>query len=255
MRIFFASVVIIITIFSGCVPNKETATHELTLSLPDVLNRVRERHAYIKTLKGSGSITVEAPKVSNSGSFDVDLKKPDSVLVELHGPFGIHVGTLSLSRDQFIFFNRMENTAVIGKPDGRTLQSMFQLNMEFDEILHAFTGEFPLSVEQDSLMKFYVDEGMYVARYKDGDGEKEYRIDGSDFIINSYRVLDAAGKVTLNASATRHNTVQQIAMPTLLRVIFPIERRSVTIAYDNIRLNEPVGCFFALPDQVERIYR
>jgi hypothetical protein len=44
-------------------------------------------------------------------------------------------------------------------------------------------------------------------------------------------------------------------MPSLLRVVFPKDRRSVTIAYDDVRPNEPVECSFSLPDQVERIYR
>src|SRR5438552_3424073 len=120
---------------AGCGGPKETAKLEHNLPIDSVFARVQQRYAYVKTLKGGGSITVESREASQNGSFDVDLKKPDSVLVELHGPFGLHVGTLSLSRDQFIFYNRMENNAVVGKPDGETLHSMFHLNMQFDELL------------------------------------------------------------------------------------------------------------------------
>jgi outer membrane lipoprotein-sorting protein len=241
-------------LLGGCAAQKESIKY-LNLSLPEVLDKVRERHSLIKTLKGGGSITVEAPDASNSGSFDVDLKKPDSVRVELHGPFGLHVGTLSLSRDQFIFYNRMDNTAVLGKPDGRTLRSMFHLNMEFDELLHAFTGEFPLSAASDSLERFYIKDDMYIVLYKNDHEKKEYRIDADDFIINSYRVIDSTGKTIMSASATRPAITESITMPSLLRVIFPKERRSITVAYDDIRPNEPVECSFSLPDQVERIYR
>lgn len=255
MRRYFAGSLVVILIFlGGCTGQKESIKN-LNLTLSEVLEKVRERHSLIKTLKGGGSITVEAPNASNSGSFDVDLKKPDSVRVELHGPFGLHVGTLSLSRDQFIFYNRMDNTAILGKPDGRTLQTMFHLNMEFDELLHAFTGEFPLSVESDSLEKFYIKDNVYIVLYKNDHEKKEYRIDADDFIINNYRVIDSTGKTTMNASATRPTTAEHITMPSLLRVVFPMDHRSVTIAYDDIRPNEPVECSFSLPDQVERIYR
>ena len=44
-------------------------------------------------------------------------------------------------------------------------------------------------------------------------------------------------------------------MPAFLRVIFPRERRAVTIAYDEVRLNEPVNCSFLLPKQVEVVDR
>jgi hypothetical protein len=253
-RYFAASIFFALMLLSGCAMQKESVKN-LGLSLTDVLERVRERSSFVKTLKGGGSITVEAPTASNSGSFDVDLKKPDSVRVELHGPFGLHVGTLSLSRDQFIFYNRMDNTAVLGRPDGRTLQSMFHLNMEFDELLHAFTGEFPLSAPGDSLERFYVKEDMYVVLYKNDHEKKEYRIDADDFIINSYRVIDSTGRSIMTASATRPTATENITMPSLLRVIFPKERRSVTVAYDDIHPNKPVECSFSLPEQVERIYR
>ncbi|MFI5253169.1 MAG: DUF4292 domain-containing protein [Bacteroidota bacterium] len=249
-----AVIIIVLFLLNGCAAHKESVKN-LNLSLPEVLAKVRERNSFIKTLKGGGAITVEAPKVSNNGSFDVDLKKPDSMLVEFHGPFGLHVGTLSLDRDQFIFYNRMENTAVIGKPDGRTLEAMFHLDMEFNEILHAFTGEFPLSVENDSLVRFYVEKDSYTAIFKDEQGTKEYHIDAGDFIINSYRTLDSTGEVVMNASASRPTSVENFEMPTLLRVIFPKERRSITIYYHDIHLNEPVECYFTLPDNVDHIYR
>ena len=94
MRRYFAGSLVVILIFlGGCTGQKESIKN-LNLTLSEVLEKVRERHSLIKTLKGGGSITVEAPNASNSGSFDVDLKKPDSVRVELHGPFGLHVGKI-----------------------------------------------------------------------------------------------------------------------------------------------------------------
>jgi len=227
------------------------------MALNDVLYNVGERNKNIHTLKGDGSITVESPEGSNRGSFDAFVKKPDSLRVELNGPFGIHIGTLALSREQFLFYNRMENTAIVGKPDGTTLRSMFRLKMQFDEVIHAFTGEFPAATDGDSLEQFYVHDDLYVIKYHTTDGAKEYRIDGDTFVITSYRVFDRSGTVVLAADATRIESGEEtsIAMPMLLRVIFPEEHRSVTIAYDDVQLNEPVECSFTLPKQAEVIYR
>jgi hypothetical protein len=240
---------------AGCHPPQETVVKEYKLPLDEVLSRVRLRYEHVKTLKGDGSITVESTQQSQSGSFDVDLKKPDSVLVDLHGPLGIHVGTLSLARDRFIFYNRMENTALIGKPDGKTLQAMFHLNMEFDELLDTFTGEFPLGIERDSLSRFTVSDGLYIAVFRDAGRQKEYRIDGDAFFIASYRILSDEGKPLMVATASRPVDAGEIEMPRLVRVVFPGERRSVTIAYDNIVLNAPVDCAFSLPERVEVIHR
>ena len=221
----------------------------------EVLQHVQERNEKISTLKGNGTITVESPEESNSGSFDVKLKKPDSLRVEFSGPFGIHVGTLALSRNQFLFYNWRENRAIVGAPDGAMLQSMFRLKMQFDEVLNAFTGEFPISIQQDSANRFYVEGELYIVKYRTAEGTKEYRIDGDAFVITSYRLLDDQGRSTLNAFASRIENTDNIAMPRLLRVIFPRERRSVTIAYDDIEFNKPLECAFFPPQQAEVIHR
>jgi hypothetical protein len=209
----------------------------------------------VRTLRGNGTITVEAPEGSNSSYFDASLKKPDSLLVEFKGPFGIHVATLQLCRNKFVFLNRMENTAIIGKPDGRTLQSMFRLKMAFDEILNVFSGEFPAAAPGDSLARFSVEDDRYVLRYAEGAGEKEYRIDGDDFVVTSYRVADSSGDPAVTATASRIDDSPPVAVPKLLRVIFPHEKRSITIVYSGVEVNTPVECSLTIPDRAEIIER
>ncbi len=239
----------------GCASQREIVKKERTLTAGEVMKRVRDRSGFVTTLGGSGSITVETREASTSGSFDVVLRKPDSLRVEFRGPFGIHVGTLSVSRDRFVFFNRRENTAVVGKPDGSTLQSMFRLKIRFDELLNAFAGGFPDPDDHDSLAGFSVDRDLYVLLFRSTDGTKEYRVDGDNFLVMGYRTLDAQGTATLTGLISRTTETGNVTMPSLLRIVFPDEQRSVTIAYDNIRVNKPVDCSFVLPKNVERTDR
>ena len=222
---------------------------EKNLPLDEVIRRVHERNQVIKTLSGDGTITVESPEESNSGSFDVMLKKPDSLRIEFSGPFGIHVGTLMLSREKFLFYNSMENKVVTGTPDGNTLHSMFRLRMNFDEVVRAFTGEFPMDVATDSLIRFDTREDQYLLTFHKNSSTVEYYVDNGAFVVTTYRVLDLQGNAILTAFASRMENASNVAIPTLLRVIFPKERRSVTIAYSNVQINKPVDCFFALPPQ------
>ena len=59
------------------------------------------------------------------------------------------------------------------------------------------------------------------------------------------------GKAELTAIASEVNADGQAAMPHLLRVIFPLEQRSITISYDDVKINGSVDCSFTLPDQAE----
>lgn len=238
----------------GCAPTRQ-ATRDRAATAEEVMRRVHERDRVIQTVRGNGSITIETLQASNSGSFDLHLRKPDSLRVELSGPFGIRVGTLMLAREQFLFYNWRENTVSIGQPDGRTLSSLFHLTLRFDEILQAFTGEFMGGIAGDSLISFTAEEDGYTLRYRYLDGTKEYRVDPDVFIVTSYRLLDASGRPTLIALASHVDTDTIVPMPRLLRVILPVERRSLTIAYDDLSLSDPVRCDFTPPPQAEVIKR
>jgi outer membrane lipoprotein-sorting protein len=231
------------------------AIRERNLGSDEVLALVTARNRQITTLRGDGSITIESPERSNNGGFDLNLRKPDSVRVDFHGPFGIKVGTLMLARNQFVFYNALDNKAMIGEPDGATLGAMFNLTLRFDEILNAFTGEFGQAATGDTLARFTVENGDYVMLYRGAAGTREYRVDGDAFVVTSYRAVDAAGAETIRASASEIEFAGATAMPRLLRVVFPAERRSITIAYDDVKVNERVDCAYELPDQAQIMHR
>lgn len=247
-------IVFLVAGFVSCTSTRKI-TYDRALSLKEVLKRVQERNDKIKTIQGKGTITVESSEKSNSGSFSVDLKKPDSLRMELHGPFGIRVGTLMLSREQFLFYNWMENTAVVGKPDGKTLNSLFRLKMQFDQILNAFTGEIQKEDDRDTLDGFTVENNLYIIRYHFGKVKKEYRIDGDAFIVTDYRITDENGETVITAHASEIEDFEDIPSPKFLRIIFQKERRSVTVAYDDLLFNENVTCSFNVPKQAEIIDR
>lgn len=231
------------------------AARERNLGADAVFARVAERNRAISTLRGDGSITIESPERSMNGGFDLNLRKPDSVRVDFHGPFGIDVGTLMLARERFVFYNSLDNKAVIGEPDGATLGAMFNLTMRFDEILNAFTGEFAQAADADLLDRFTVEAGEYVALFRGPAGTKEYRIDGDTFVVTSYRMTGPGGREEIRAASSEIENSGEAAMPLLVRVVFPAERRSITISYDDIKVNERVDCAFELPDQAQIQHR
>lgn len=230
------------------------AKRDLTLTHPQVIDLVTRRGGQIHTLRGEGSLTIETPEQSNSSSFDLALKKPDSLLLNLSGPFGIRGGSLLFSRTEFVFYNYQDNYAFIGKSDGSTLHAMFNLRMDFDEVIRAFTGDF-FSSPADSLLSFSNDSLSYIFTYRDGVNTVEYRVDGEDYFVKSYRVIDSSGRATLTAIADEPEEVGPLVMPTLLRVIFPVERRSITVAYSDMEFDVPVRCSFTVPESADIFYR
>jgi hypothetical protein len=230
---------------AGCA-GPERARKELTLGPGAVMRLVKARAEAVRTLRGEGVVTIESPEQSGSSGFNLNLRKPDSILVNLSGPFGIRFGTLLFSRREFIFYNYQDNYAWVGKSDGTTLHSMFNLRMTFDEVMRAFTGEFlsPGEAEPDS---FSTDGESYVLAYRSGAALTEYRVDGQDYFIRSYRVVDGEGRPTLTAMASEPEETDGTVTARLLRVVFPAERRSISVAYSDMEINAGVECSFAIP--------
>jgi hypothetical protein len=216
---------------------------------------VHHRDDQIRTLKGEGSITFESPEDSHSGSFEVFVKKPDSLRLELKGPFGIHIGTLALSAKEYLYYDWRNNIANRGAATGAPFSSLIRLALHADEIVRAFTGEFLRDRPGDSLQSFQVQDDLYVLRYHTDPGIQEYRVDSDAGSVASYRMLDSTGKADLIAMASRFDDRGVASMPRMLRVVDPRQRRSITITYSDMTLNEPVRCSFVLPREAEVIER
>ena len=253
MRLLSIAVVVIVVV-SGC-STTATAVKSHTLTVQEVVQMVHHRDEQIKTLKGEGNITFESPEESHSGSFEVFVKKPDSLRLEIKGPFGIHIGTLTLSEKEYLYYDWRNNIARRGSASGAPFSSLIRLALHADEIIRAFTGEFLRAGAEDSLQTFLIQDDLYVLRYRTDLETREYRIDSDAMSVASYRLLDSAGKANLISTASRFDDRGAAIMPQLLRVIDPRQRRSITIAYSDITLNKPVQCSFVPPREAEIIDR
>src|SRR5512136_2125038 len=68
----------------------------------ELLRLVQKNSDRLQSLTGKGNLSFEAPEMAGSAFFSLALKKPDSLLVKLQGPFGIDVGMVFLSRTRFV---------------------------------------------------------------------------------------------------------------------------------------------------------
>lgn len=195
----------------------------------------------IKTFSGSGSLTIETPEFSNSANFKLSIKKPDSLKIELTGPFGISVGTLMMSRHNFVFFHGIENRSVKGKTDSNFLSSIVNMPISFDEILNIFTGSYFYSATDYSNAEMNSNEAYYLIRNNHESTVKEIWIDRKTINVTKLLEIGKDRTIDLDASAKSYENISGIEVPNWVRIIFPKQKRSLTIAYDNIKVNQPVN--------------
>src|SRR5262249_15146375 len=155
--------------------------------------------------------------------------------LELKGPFGIHVGTLTISGPEYLFYNWRDKTIMRGASEGAPFAFLIQIALHTDEVIRSFSGEFLPSRTHDSLLSFNVLDDQYTLRYRTADGIREYRIDPQSMRVASYRLIDSNDRAQLIAMASRFDEDQPVPMPRLLRIVDPVRHRSVTIAYGDLR--------------------
>jgi outer membrane lipoprotein-sorting protein len=227
----------------GCTGAKEINKSKIN-SAEGLQKYFEERDAQIQTLTSTGSITIETPEHANNARFELKIKKPDSLLIELRGPFGISVGTLMLSRQTYVFYNSLENLVRRGFSDINSIKPIVNLEFSFDDIINVFTGSYLYSSINISKSNLDISENKFSLKEYNSPAIKEIIIGTENNDVLKYTELDQNGKLKLEVQAKRYRNHDGVAMPYWIRIILPQQQKGITIAYDKITLNKQVNCSF-----------
>jgi outer membrane lipoprotein-sorting protein len=244
----------IVILLNGCasVPTANLAGRAIT---PEMVQRtVQVNHDRVQSLNGSGTITVESPEIAQSGSFELVLHKPDSILVKIEGPFGIHVGSALLTRSGFMFYNSLQNQLVTGSVNAANLKRIFRVNLTFDELLNLFTGgSFDAGDDKhpDSLV---VEDNQFVLSYGNSAGVRRYWIDPTLLLISKIQQTDAKGKLVLEERFEKFRDLGDASLPRQIRLTQHQSRRVVAVAFSSLAINDgDVPLVLDIPTNAERV--
>ncbi|HXG00740.1 MAG TPA: DUF4292 domain-containing protein [Bacteroidota bacterium] len=246
-----------LALFTSCAPKRSAVVLDTDVTSPQLLISLVETNARkLVSLVGSGVITFESPEVAGTAAFVSTLKKPDSLLVTLEGPFGIDVGTFFLSRDTYVVYNSFENTLLTGNPHRTAIRSIIPFEMTSDQILNAFAGIFPIPYAQASPTDYRIADEKFVLTYRCGANVCSYWIDPRYLLVVRYEMRDAAGDLLVQAQVSSLIEQDGVSSARRIRITFPAQQRQVSIAYDSFTLNTPETDFrYSLPANARRIVR
>jgi hypothetical protein len=198
---------------------------------------VAQNQSRIVTLRGSGRLSIETPELAQSVSFELDLHRPDSVLVRLEGPFGMELGAALLTRNEFLLYNGLENQLITGPATPAALARFLRVTLTFDDLLSLFTGGRFFS--EDLPEKADVTDGDkdILLQYDHAGGIRRYGIDAQTLLIHSVEYLRKDGKVAAEQRFSDFRTVNGVTLPHRVRVTLPLERRMIAISYSTLSVN------------------
>jgi hypothetical protein len=232
---------------SSCGTGGAQAVHDVRdLPPAELMARTRARDARIVTMTGKGSVAFEGPDAAGSAYFVMSLRKPDSLLVSLEGPFGINAGFFFLSRQKFVMYSSIENRAVMGAPAQSALRGVIPVDLTVDQIMDAFTGGFPLPDESPA--GYVIDDGNIRADYVVRGEAHTYWVDPATGLVVRSEVRNAGGDLLLETSSSRITELNGVPAPGRVTVSFPARGQRLSIHYTSLEINEGNPSFsYAVP--------
>ena len=247
--------VFFVIILGGCssVPSANLTGRSIS---PEIVQRiVKVNKEKVQSLTGSGTLSIETPEMAQSGSFELLLHKPDSILVKVEGPFGIHVGAVLLTRTDFSFYNSLQNQLITGTVNASNLKKIFRMNLTFDELLSLFTGGSFFAGDDESPDSITVEDNQFVLTYGKEHGSRRYWIDPATLLILKIQHIDASGKLDLEERFEKFRDLGDASLPRQIRLTQYQARRVVAVAFSSLAINTgDVPLVLDVPTNAERVH-
>lgn len=251
MKRYVSGVLFLLIIFlNGCVPSKPTEETEV-LPSERLISKLESNRRKISNFEGTGTITVKSREMNTSATFKVTLIKPDSISLTIMGPFGIELAQTLVTKDKFLFYDVLQNTAYEGETNDDILKNIFKINLSFSDLMDAFLGSVNLTKHlYKSPTKYSIDGDQYALTYVDSlTGEiTNYKVDIRELGITDYQLKNKNGNVILSGKYSRFNDLENVAVPYSIQVQNRSEDELVTIEYRQMSANiKGVSIDFRLP--------
>ena len=244
----------VIILAAGCAGPASVRYADRTFTAEHVQESVRQNQAKVFAVQGSGNISVESPEIAQSGSFTINLRKPDSLLVKLEGPFGIEVGAALVTRKEFLFYNGLQNRLITGSTNAKNLNRILRMHVEFDDLLNLFTGGLFFSEDERAPDAFTIEEEQFVLTFDHDQGIRRYWVDPQSMLIARIQHFDRRGRMIFEQRFSNFRSFGETTLPQRMRLTQHLERRAVSIAFSDVAVNSSTtDCTLHVPSNAQRV--
>jgi outer membrane lipoprotein-sorting protein len=241
-------------LLAGCRTTRSLNLGDRSISFSEVQENTRNIHSHIHTMQGEGRISIETPDIAQSGSFVLTLQKPDSVLINLQGPFGIKVGSALVTRTEFFFYNSLENKLITGTSSKENLDRILHVQLNFDDLLNFFAGGIFMESDAQTPDETQIDNDQFLYIFHHSKSTRKYWVDPATLCIQKVQFLDQNGKLVLEQTFSDFETVNGFAIPNTIRILQSKSRQRVTLSYSEVSVNtDKLQFTFIIPPNAERI--
>jgi len=239
-KAFIASVLIL----TSCAPTKEIHRPPASRSAQEVIAAVNAHQAMVTTFEAKGSISVESPRFINSGSFELWLKRPDSVRVDVEGPFGIRVASALFAHNRYVFYNSFNNEVIDGTFEKRNSPMFMNIRIDPADVVDTFCGTRKFLPEETAPDSFSIGEDSYMLLFHHRNAKTRYSVDGETLRITRIEHIDSTGAVGSEEKFEFEVRDDGTTNPQSIELKQDPLQSSVLLYYDRVKINEPVAAMY-----------
>ena len=230
-------------LIAGCTGSEAGEQKEINkIPLKEIKEKVNKNSQAIESLEASGTISIDSPEMSNSGSIEIRIKKPDSVYVKLEGPFGISIANALITRNDFIYYNVQENLVITGPSTDINIGAILRIKVSFDELLNSFAGSFHFESDNNDSMNAVSENNAYLILVNKTYIKQKFYIEPNSFFVSRYSVVDPADKLLFDVNYSNFTSETagglNINFPNYIILNRPDIKQTVWLKYENKVINK-----------------
>lgn len=234
---FFIWTVILTLYLVSCSSTKNI--EQKPFNIHDVIENINKSGEKLKSLKGSGNISLENESGGNSGNFRATLLKPDSLYISITGPFGINIVKAFIERDTFLFHDAFNNVIVTGKTSKKNINEIFRVNIGFEDMMSIVSCVPDFSRENGIIPQInpnFNDNEAVIIYEKEGDIIKYY-LNLENRYITKRIVYSGSGKITREEKYQSYYKFNDTWIPRSIQITLPIENQSLSLYFEKQEFN------------------
>ena len=229
-------------VFYSCTASKEDQKELSKIPVREIKEKINKQFKLIESIEAFGTISIDSPEMSNTGSIEVRIKKPDSVYIKIEGPFGIDIATALITSSDFIYYNVKENKVFTGPSTELNIGAILKIRVSFDELINSFSGSFYFIDQDEDSLDAASEDNAYVLLVTKPQIKRKYMIEPNTFTVNNYYVLDANDNKLLEVNYSNFDKLLtpagELNFPNQIKLHKPDRKQTVWLQYDSKEINK-----------------
>jgi outer membrane lipoprotein-sorting protein len=203
-----------------------------------IIKEVNSRAAEIDNIISDGEIKIKTPKIDESGSIEIHVKKKNDLWFKIEGPLGIDAATGHFARDKFVFFDDLNDVVTTGSTTILNIGTLTKIRCTFDDMINAFSGTVRIPKGKKDILTMTDETGSYVLALKRGTITRKYWVSKSDYSVSKYQYLSSKGQTLISFEFSNFSSHGTGSYAKRVEIRRPKQREYFKITMETVNLNQ-----------------